>query len=173
MFDDVAATLTATATATERALLSSNSCSLSNTHTLAIVSFSFYSISSCSCYSSELSAHHLVCPTAPHTTHTDVGLQPRSQFASSSSSSASFSLFSRHFVRSTLLSLCCALYSVSLAFFHSCFILLISLPFLFPLFGNRVCMYVCVCALFYPCACARCPCVCVVSPFCCCCCRRP
>lgn len=112
------------------------------THALSAEFRSVFAISSCSCYSStELCTHHLVCPTAPHTTHTDVGLQFASSFFR-------FSLF-------TLSSVCSlhstTLHSLSLPrwrSFHSC-ILHISLAFLFPLFDYCVCelLSVCVCAL--------------------------
>lgn len=132
---------TATATATERVaavfwFLLSAMRSPTNTRSLGRVSFSF-SISSCSCYSSfKLCTHHLVCPTAPHTTHTDVGLQFASSFFRSSLSLSLPPLCSLH--SATLhspLSLSLSL-SASLAFFsfiYSPLIFGIPIPIVRPL----------------------------------------
>lgn len=126
------------------------------THALSAEFRSVFAISSCSCYSStELCTHHLVCPTAPHTTHTDVGLQFASSFFRSS--------LSRQFARFTLLLSTLSLCLVGVLFIH------VFSTYLRHSYSHCTTT---VCVSFYPCACALCPCLCVDSP-CCCYCWRP
>lgn len=109
---------------------------LSQTHTLTIVSFSFF----CRFLPVPVillsSLHTISFVLLPHTPHTPM-------LAFSHARSLPLLLFLIHYSLATLLAplstLCSVLYSASLAFFHSC-ILLISLAFLFPLFGNCMCV---------------------------------